>query len=138
MRTKKCQKTQIQSLITQFFKDIKKWLFIFPKSSSSQNKQIFVSAKRCAYYGKYAYFGYAYYEWGQYINGNWETAQRYSRKENRQKIQIWDEIHYSESNLNPVFEVTGQKMFCAYKHSFIVKLLKIITRLQLFNEISSV
>ena len=51
------KKPKIQSCITQFFKSNKKWVlsdlmlkkykrFIFPKSSSSPNNHIFVSAKR--------------------------------------------------------------------------------------------
>ena len=51
------KKPQIQSCITQFFKSNKKWVlsdsmlkkykrFIFPKSSSSPNKHIFVRAKK--------------------------------------------------------------------------------------------
>ena len=67
------KKLKIQSCITQFLKNNKKWvlsdsmlkkyrLFVFPKSSSSQNKQIYVWEKRvCSYHVKFAFYGFAYY-----------------------------------------------------------------------------
>ena len=63
--------------ITQFFEKNKKMslkrlnvekiqAIYLPKSSSTKNEHIFVRAKRVpTYYGKCAYYGCSYFEWGQ-------------------------------------------------------------------------